>query len=333
MPALVTGASGFLGGHLAETLIDQGEEVFVLVRSSSSTSHLSHLPVRPIVGDLTDPASLQRAVAPVTRIFHCAACSTDWAPWETFFDANVTGTRNLLTAAATAPRLERFVHVSTTDVYGYPAIPCDESQPMVDAGLPYNQTKRLGELAVWNAHQTGQLPVTIIRPATIYGPRGRDFTSEIAMLLRYHLMATINGGSARGGFAYVNNVADAMIQASVAPSTIGQAYNIADATNASWADYLRLFAAGLGHSGPWIDLSFETAVAFAKFFEAAHRVLKLQGRPLLTRHAVNLLGIDQEFPIDKAASDFGFAPAVSLEEGIARAVAWVKHSRDETLAR
>jgi nucleoside-diphosphate-sugar epimerase len=328
MPALVTGASGFLGGHLAETLIAQGEEVFVLVRSASNTSHLSHLPVRPVIGDLTDLASLRRAVEPVTRIFHCAACSTDWGPWATFFAANVTGTKNLLTAAATAPRLERFVHVSTTDVYGYPVVPCDETHATVDAGLPYNQTKRLGELAVWNACETRRLPVTIIRPATIYGPRGKDFTSEIATLLRYRLMATIGGGVARGGFTYVKNVADAMIQASVAPAAVGQAYNIADATNATWTDYLRIFAAGLGHPGPWINLSVETAVEIAKFLEGLHSFFKIQGRPLLTRHAVKLLAIDQEFPVDKARRDFNFAPAVTLAEGIARSVAWVKHTRD-----
>ena len=326
MPALVTGASGFLGGHLAETLIGQGEEVFVLVRSSSSTSHLSHLPVRAVVGDLTDPASLLRAVKPVTRIFHCAACSTDWAPWEKFYEANVTGTENLLSAALKAPRLERFIHVSTTDVYGYPAVPCDETSPTVDADLPYNQTKRLGEMAVRNAQAIHGLPVTILRPATIYGPRGADFTREIASLLRYRAMATIGGGSARGGFTYVQNVASAMIDASLLPATLGQAYNIADATDASWTDYLRLFAAGLGYPEPWLDLSQNNAVLLAKLFEGIHRALQLPGRPLLTRHAIKLLGVDQEFPIEKARRDFNFSPAISLEEGIARSVAWIKHS-------
>jgi nucleoside-diphosphate-sugar epimerase len=328
MPVLVTGASGFLGGHLAKMLIGQGEEVFVLVRSRSDTSHLSHLPVRPIIGELADLASLRRAVEPVTRIFHCAACSTDWADWDDFFATNVAGTENLLTAAVSAPRLERFVHVSTTDVYGYPAKPCNEIAPTVDAGLPYNQTKRLGELAVTKAHSVNGLPATILRPATIYGPRGADFTREIASLLRYRVMATIDGGAARGGFTYVENVAKAMIEASVAPNTIGQAYNISDATDATWADYLRLFAAGLEYPEPWIDLSLDNATSLAKLFEGIHSLLRLRGRPLLTRHAVKLLGIDQEFPIGKAQRDFDFSPAVSLEEGIARSVAWIRHSRE-----
>jgi nucleoside-diphosphate-sugar epimerase len=326
MASLITGASGFLGGHLAETLIAQGDEVYILVRPSSKTPHLAHLPVRAIVGDLSDMISLRRLVTPVSRIFHCAACSTDWAPWETYFDANVTGTENLLAAALTAPKLERFVHVSTTDVYGYPETPCDESQATVDAGLPYNQTKRLGELAVWKAHRDHGLPITIVRPATIYGPRGKDFTREIATLLRQRLMATIDGGAARGGFAYVTNVVDAMIQASTAEAASGQAYNLADGTNATWQDYIALFAAGLDCSQPWIDLNFDTAMSLSRLFEGVHRALRLKSRPLLTRHAVKLLGIDQEFPTAKARADFGFAPAISLEEGIARSVAWIKHT-------
>jgi nucleoside-diphosphate-sugar epimerase len=327
MASLVTGASGFLGGHLAEELIAQGEEVLVLLRSGSAAPHLARLPVKPVVGDLSDIELLRRAVEPVTRIFHCAACSTDWAPWQSYFSANVTGTENLLEAARSAPRLDRFMHVSTTDVYGYPTVPCDETHPTVDAGLPYNQTKRLGEMAVWRAHEAWRLPVTVLRPATIYGPRGKDFTVEIAALLRQRVMATIDGGRARGGFAYVGNVVDAMLQCSVSEAALGQAYNLADGTDATWSEYLRVFAMGLGYQAPWIDLSTGTAVRLAGVLESIHRMLRLPGRPLLTRHAVKLLGVDQEFPAAKARREFGFAPAVSLQEGIARSVAWLKHAQ------
>jgi nucleoside-diphosphate-sugar epimerase len=326
MVSLITGASGFLGGHLAEALIAGGDEVLVLARPTSDLRHLARLPVKPVAGDLTDLPSLIRAVEPANRIFHCAACSTDWAPWQTYFDANVTGTENLLQAARHAALLERFVHVSTTDVYGYPLVPCDESQPPVDAGLPYNQTKRLGELAVWKAHEDFGLPVTVIRPATIYGPRGKDFTVEIATLLRQRLMATIDRGRARGGFAYVCNVVDAMLSASRNAAAIGQAYNIADGTEATWKDYLDLFSNALDCHRPWIDLSSRSAMGLSRLFEATHRLLRLPGRPLLTRHAVYLLSRDQEFPTLKARRELGFEPAVTLEEGISRSVAWLRHS-------
>lgn len=325
MTTLITGASGFLGGRLAQLLASRHEDVVVLARNFSDLRHLAGLEIRIAPGDLTDPASLRAAVQGATRIFHCAACSTDWAPWNTYFAANVTGMQNLLTAALQSHSLERFVHVSTTDVYGYPDVPCGEATPTRDAGLPYNQTKRLGELAVWQAYEDHGLPVTIVRPATIYGPRGKDFTVEIATLLRQRLMATIDHGRAPGGFAYVDNVAEAMIQASTHPATLGQAFNLADGTNATWTEYLKLFSEALGIRPPWINLRFSAATMLASALELPHR-LKLPGRPLLTRHAVLLLALNQEFPTQKARSAFQFAPAIGLEEGLARSAAWLQSS-------
>ena len=133
----------------------------------------------------------------------------------------MTGTQNLLDAAVRAGTVERFLHVSTTDVYGYPQAPCDENAPMHDAGLPYNRTKIQGEEAVWRAHREHGLPVTVVRPATIYGPRGKDFVVEIAKLLRQRVMVLIDGGRARGGFTYVDNVAEAMMQAALSPGSAG----------------------------------------------------------------------------------------------------------------
>jgi nucleoside-diphosphate-sugar epimerase len=327
----ITGATGFLGGRLAQMLCESahecGEEVAALVRPSSDVSHLAGLNLKLVRGDLSDSTFLAEAVRDATHILHCAACSTDWAPLETYVSANVTGTRNLLEAARQAPRLKRFLHISTTDVYGYPRVPGHEDQPFVDAGLPYNETKGRGEQLVWESHRQHGLPITILRPATIFGPRGKDFTQEIATLLRQRLMATVDHGRATGGFTYVDNVVEAILAASTSPATLGRAYNISDGTHATWLDYLRLFAQRLKTPMPWINLSFAAAMQAARLFETPHRLLHLGGRPLLTRHAVYLLGTDQEFPIDQARRDFAFDPGVSLEEGIDRSVRWLQNKR------
>jgi nucleoside-diphosphate-sugar epimerase len=305
-------------------LHERGEEVVILARATSDLRHLSSTPVRVVRSDLSNRAALREAVAHVTDIFHCAACSTDWAPKQAYLDANVIGTQNLLAAVQQAPRLHRFLHVSTTDIYGYPQIPCTEEHPFVDADLPYNQTKGQAEAAVWKAHQEHGIPITIIRPATIYGPRGKDFTREIAMLLRQRLMAYIDTGTSPGGFTYVDSVVQAMLDAAASTHTIGQAYNIARGTGATWEQYVSLFAEQLGVKPPWINLPFSAAMALAGILETFHGCLRLRGRPLLTRHAVYLLGRNQEFPIAKAKSNFGFSPKISLEEGIRRSVAWLK---------
>jgi nucleoside-diphosphate-sugar epimerase len=326
-PVLVTGASGFLGGRLAEMLAAQGQTVRVLARHTADLSHLSQLQLQVVRGDLNDAAALAEAVRGARVIYHCAACSTDWAANQTYHAGNVLGTQSLLTAATAEPKLQRFLHVSTTDVYGYPQAVCDEDGALRDRGLPYNRTKIQGEQAVWQAHRERGLPVTIVRPSTIYGPRGKAFVTDFEELLRQRLMLLVDGGRSRGGFTYVDNTAQAMIDAAAHPATLGRAYNLSDGTDISWRGYTTALAEALGYRRPWLQLGFPAAMAAAYAMEAPFRVLPLPGRPLLTRHAMYLLGRDQEFPAARARQEFGFEPQVTFEEGIARSVAWLQKQR------
>ena len=276
MRAFVTGASGFLGGRLAQVLASRGEKVTVLARAGADLSHLDGLPVRVVAGTLSDMAALAKASLDATHIFHCAACSSDWAPWRTFSEANVIGVRNLLGLAATTRTLQRFLHVSTTDVYGYPQVPRDESHPVADVGLPYNSTKCAGENCVRQAACSG-VPITIVRPATIYGPRGRDFVVNIARHIRSRTMAVIDGGQSAGGFAYVDNVVDAMISAALSPVTLNRTYNIVDGTGANWQTYVNALADGLRQPRPWINLTFDAAWVLAQALECVYSTLRLPG--------------------------------------------------------
>ena len=323
MAVLVTGASGFLGGRLAQVLVARGETVRILARPTSDLRHLAGLPIEIVRGDLAAAASLAAAVKGVTHIYHCAACSADWAPGAVFYAANVAGVQNLLDAARQASALQRFLHVSTTDVYGYPVIPCDESHPLTDVGLPYNRTKCQGEECVWQASR-GELPVTVVRPATIYGPRSKDFGAEIAKLIRQGTMLLIDGGRSPGGFCYVDNAVDAIIHAATVPATLGRAYNLSDGTGVTWRRYIDALADGLGEPRPRISLPETLALTLARGFESTHRLLRLPGRPLLTRHAVYLLSRNQEYPAEAARRDFAFSPAIKFEEGVGRTVNWLK---------
>ncbi len=321
---LVTGASGFLGGRLVELLAVRGERVRILARAQADLRHLSQVNIDVVRGDLNDEGALSAAVRGTRIIYHCAAASTDWAPDAVFQSANVTGTERLLAAAVREPELARFLHVSTTDVYGYPRVVCDESGAMRDVGLPYNRTKILGEQAAWRAQREHGLRVTVVRPATIYGPRGKAFVTDVAELLRQRSMLLVDGGRQRGGFAYVDNVAEAMMAAAASEATLGRVYNLSDETNVTWRGYVHALADALGLPRPWLSLPFPAAMAAARAMELPYRGLPLPGRPLLTQHAVHLLGRDQEFPVARAREEFGFAPAVSFAEGIARSAEWVR---------
>ena len=324
MKVLVTGANGFLGRALAERLAQAGDSVRVLLRDRAQSSRFDELGAEIAYGTLENIDSLRAAVHGVARIFHCAAASTDWAPWRVFVAANVQGVRNLLAAASESGEVERFVHVSTTDVYGYPAEPCDESGALVDVGLPYNSTKILGEQSVWHYYERKRLPVTVLRPATIYGPRSRDFAVEITKRLRLRQMLLVDGGRVPGGFVYVDNVVDALLSAAESASSIGKAYNLRDETEESWRDYVQALADALDMPRPWLKLPFPAAYGTAAVFERLQLLLRLPGRPPLTRHAVLLLARNAAFPIERARNDLGFRSAVSFGEGLALTAAWLK---------
>ena len=325
MPALVTGASGFLGGRLAEMLAARGEAVTILARQDARLDHLAGVSLRVVRGSLVDAAALREAVTGVTEIYHCAAASTDWATNAVYVESNVHGTETLLAAAVGLPSLRRFLHVSTTDVYGYPEQPGAEDAPLVDAGLPYNQTKRLAEMSVWQAGRDHGLPITIVRPATIYGPRGKAFVTDIAALLRDRLMLLVEGGRRRGGFIYVDDVAAAMMTSAKEPRTLGRAYNLCDGAGGTWREYVDGLADEMRLKRAWLNLPYFAADTLARVMEMPWRLFTgLGGRPLLTRHAVVLLGRDQEFPIARAKADFGFAPAISLREGLHRSAEWLR---------
>lgn len=324
MTVLVTGASGFLGGALAQTLVEGREPLRVLVRRTSDISHLRDLPVELVFGDLGDLASLETALKGVRLVYNCAGTATDWASWETFYHGNVLGVRNLMEAASRAPSLERLVHVSTSDVYGYPRVACDEAHPLTDIGLPYNRSKCLGEEVVWEYHREKGLPLIVIRPVSIYGPRSMDFVSEIASALVTGQMLYINGGHSPAGLLYIDNAVAGMIQAAHSPATVGEAYNLRDETNETWRNYIEALARGLGVPSPRWSLPEWAALAAGRVSELIYGALKRQARPLITRHAVYVLSRDQSYAIEKARRDFGFRSFVSFDEGVQRSLEWLK---------
>ena len=112
MTALVTGATGFLGSHIAERLVRRGESVRCLVRPTSDTSFLESLGVELVRGDITDAPSLAPALTDIDTVYHAAAMVGDWAPWSAFRSVTINGTRNVLKAAGAAG-VSRFLHVST----------------------------------------------------------------------------------------------------------------------------------------------------------------------------------------------------------------------------
>lgn len=322
---LVTGATGLVGSHLVDALILRGENVRVLARPASQTQRLRQLGVDIRIGTLTDNATLMAAAKGVDRIFHCAALVSDWGLTEDFQQANVNGVRNML-AAATRAGVSKFIHLSTSDIYGFPGRPVYESERPSPRGFPYTDSKIEGEALVWNHYRTVKLPVCVIRPATIYGPRSQLMVVDIIERLRRRRMFLIDNGEHIAGLLYVGNLVDALILAADSETAIGQAYNISDGTRVTWREYIDALADLAEVPRPTRSYSHDMAFTLATLWESYYRLLGRTNRPPMTRMLVEWMGTDQDFPIDKARRDLNYRPRVSFEQGIRNISDWLRQS-------
>jgi nucleoside-diphosphate-sugar epimerase len=325
---LVTGATGFIGTHLARRLVKDGHRVRCLVRASSDTSGLEALGVELVRGDLTDAGSLIGAAEGCRFVVHCGALVSDWATIEEIKQVNVVGTRNVLEAASAASA-ERFVHISTTDVYGYPGGPgIDEQHVPTGFSNWYAETKRAAEAEVRRVSRARGLNVVILRPATVYGPGSEDVVGDIARAIRARQMLLVDGGRAVAGLLYVENLVDAAMLALGNDAAVGEAFNLTDGLDITWKRFLGDLAEGLGFPAPRWSLPYGVAVGLAFVLEHGYRLLRrttgVTTRPLLSRQAVHVLGRSQDFSNRKARETLGWVPRVSYQEGLAATVGWLR---------
>lgn len=327
---LVTGATGFIGSHLAERLVERGVRLRCLARPTSDTSLLEALGVELAVGDLTDATSIARAVRGCRHVFHCAAHVSDWGTVEEITRVNVVGTRVLLAAALRAS-VRRFVHFSTTDVYGYPGAPA-ASETQAHAGFRnwYAETKLAAEGEVRRAGEQG-LQTVILRPATVYGPRSVEVVAAIAEAIRAGTMLLIDRGRAVAGLSYIDNLIDAAVLALESDAASGQAFNVTDGVAITWRQFTDDLAGGLGCKPPRWTLPYRTAVAISYLLEQGYRLVRratgLTTRPLLSRQAVHVLGKDQSFSNRKARELLAWSPRVDYPSGIETTLAWLRSTR------
>ncbi len=325
---LLTGATGFIGGHLAERLVEEGYEVRCLVRPTSDTSRLRGLGVETVLGELGEPRSLARAAGGCELVFHCAALVSDWATRAEIVRVNVAGTHSLLEASRRAS-VRRFIHLSSTDIYGHPdGGPIAESYTATRFHNWYAQSKLEAEREVSRAASAHRLETVILRPATVFGPGSVDVVAEVARALRAGHMVLIDRGRPIAGLCYVENLIDAMLLAARHDAAPGQAFNISDALPVSWRGFTDDLAAGLDCAPARWSVPYPLAHALGFSLEHGYRLLRrstgLSTPPLLSRQAVQVLGRDQDFCTRKAREIIGWEPRVDYPSALAATLDWLR---------
>jgi nucleoside-diphosphate-sugar epimerase len=324
---LLTGATGFIGGRLAERLVREGYSVRCLARPSSDTSALRELDVEISIGDLTDASSLADAVAGCAYVCHCGALVSDWATTDEIARINVRGTRDLLEAAAGAS-VRRFVHFSSTDVYGYPeGRAIDETYTATRFRNWYAQTKLEAEAEVRRVQKTGALETVILRPATVYGPGSKDVIGEIARAIRGRHMLLIDRGRPLAGLCFVENLVDAALLALRHDAAPGDTFNVSDGLDVTWKQLTGDLAAGLGCPSVRWSLPYPLANSLGFALEHGYRLLRrstgISAPPLLSRQAVQVLGKNQDFSNRKLRETLGWEPRIGYAAGLQATLAWL----------
>ena len=316
----ITGATGFIGGHLVQRLHRRGHRVLAFGRRPSP-----HLPAGVAYArwDIArDPPPTIPSDVDVDAVIHCAAAVSDWAPYHELHRANVRGTSHVMRAFPAA----QFILISTASVYD-PARPrrlLRETDPY-GARYPnaYGRTKMLAERMVI---ESGRQHCAIVRPHIVYGPRDTTLLPRLLSARRAGLLPVIGDGQSRLSLTGIENLADA-IELILGRRFDCEIFNIADARIDILDAVLTALFDALGLPVRLLHIDRRLALPIATTLERAYRTLRLPEAPPLTRYLVSQLADDYTLDIAKARATLGYAPHSDYRDGFAAVGAWYRASR------
>jgi nucleoside-diphosphate-sugar epimerase len=320
---LVTGASGFIGQHVARTLLSAGHHVSATGRSAAALLTLREAGAQVMTADLAVDA-IGDLVTGHAAVVNCAALAAPWGRRDLFLRNNVRATERLLAAAAAAG-VKRFVHLSSPSIYS-----SFRDQLGVAEGFTpprrwtthYGETKWLSEQLVLDRRFAALEPI-VLRPRAVFGEGDRVIVPRILEVARKGVFPIVNGGIAQIDVTYVTNVVMAVeLALTTARENVGRAYNITNGEPTSVRELLdRLFTA-LGMRVRFVPLPEFVAYGVASLAEAVANLRSNGREPRLTRYGIALLAHSLTLDITAARERLGYAPRVSLQEGFERCAVW-----------
>ncbi|HET9705025.1 MAG TPA: NAD-dependent epimerase/dehydratase family protein [Vicinamibacterales bacterium] len=325
MKVLVTGATGFTGGHLAQHLAARGDEVKALVRPRSRARFdASPLPARGIAaveGDLGEPAALRRATEGVDVVYHIAATYREAGQPDAAYRAiNVDGTRHVLEAARAAGA-RRVVHCSTGGVHGHIANPPATEDAPFHPGDVYQDTKLEAEQAAREFGTTTGFDVVVARPIGIYGPGDTRFLRMFRGLARGNF-PMIGSGKPYYHLTYIDDLVEGFRLCGTVRAAAGRTYILAGPRYTTLEQLVQLVANELQVEPPkfhWPVWPFWTAGLLCEMVCVPLRI-----EPPIFRRRVDFYTKSRAFDTTRARTELGFAPRVDLEEGIKRTADWYR---------
>jgi nucleoside-diphosphate-sugar epimerase len=324
LKVLVTGASGFLGGHLTELLTAKGLEVVAMVRKTSDISLLDRLGLEKHVADLTDPQSLRTAVRGADAVIHLAAYYTFHGKNELYDLVTVQGTKSILSACL-KEGVTRFIYCSSTEAIGaVDDIPAREDHPP-NPQNEYGRSKLRAECVL--REYDGKLETTIVRPSGIYGPRNLDDISYyfITSCTKNSLPTRIliEHGSAVVQFVHVKDVAQGFYLALTNANSIGKTYFISEDKWHTYREVYEIISRITGRRPPTFNLSKSAAKMLIYPVFIAKSVFG-EWSFLWDPKTVDAVTSNRAYSIEKAKTELGYSPKYTLEDGLKETIQWYR---------
>ena len=317
---VVTGATGFTGGALAQRLRSDGHEVIALVRESSDTKALRAAGVDCVAVNLQDAEAISEVFsnADITAVFHIAAAyRTELADEAEFFAVNVEATRTLLNAAQQAG-IERFVHCSTVGVQGEINDPPAAEDYRMNPGDHYQESKLEGEKVALEFAAKG-LGVSVVRPVGIYGPGDTRFL-KLYKAIGKRVFLMIGSGKTLYHLTYIDDLIDGMLLAASHTDAIGEVFTLCGPEYTDLNELVQRIAKVMNVPAPSLRIPAWPVVWAAHVCDWICKRIGIQA-PLYPRR-VEFFLLDRAFTEAKASKLIGYHPSVSLDTGLRRTYEW-----------
>ncbi len=328
--ALVTGATGFLGGHLARYLNRLGWDVTATGRNEQAGRQLMAEGIRFVAADLRDRELILGACCGQEFVFHCGALSSPWGRYSDFYGSNVEGVQHVAEGCKRSD-VQRLIHVSTPSIYfDYkPRYGIKESDPLPTRfANHYAATKRMAEQWLEQRWQEDRLPVIMLRPRAIFGPEEQALLPRLLRASEKSGVPMLNGGTAEIDLTCVDNLLQVMVQCCDSPeTTLGQIYNISNGEALPFRELVGRLFEKLDIPLRTRDVPYRAAYNIAAMMEATYRLLPLRGEPALTRYTVGSIAVPHTLDISKAQRELGYMPTVTVEQGLRQFADWWQEER------